>query len=80
MSISVGKMANAISVSQARISGIIMGKIRITADTALRLSIYFGTSPRFWLGLQHDFDLEEVRNYENSRLRNIRHWSLTDND
>ena len=41
------------------ISAILKGKRRITADTALRLSQYFGNSAKFWLGLQDDFDLEE---------------------
>ena len=40
-------------------SQIIKGKRRITADTALRLAKYFGTSVKFWLGLQNDFDIEE---------------------
>lgn len=43
---------------QTRISEILKGRRRITADTALRLSKYFGTTPKFWLGLQDDFDLE----------------------
>jgi addiction module HigA family antidote len=39
----------------------VLGKRAITPDTALRLARYFGTSERFWLGLQMDFDLEEAR-------------------
>jgi addiction module HigA family antidote len=46
-------------IPQTRISQIIKGKRRITADTALRLSSYFGTSAKFWLGLQDDYDIEE---------------------
>ena len=46
---------------QTRISEIIHGRRRITADTAIRLSRYFGTSAEFWIGLQTDFDLEESR-------------------
>ncbi len=46
-------------IPQTRISEILKGKRRITADTALRFSKYFGTSAKFWLGLQDDFDLEE---------------------
>ncbi len=53
------KLAKDIDISQTRISEIIKGNRRITADTALRLSKYFGNSARFWLGLQNDFDLEE---------------------
>lgn len=44
---------------QTRISQILRGKRRVTADTALRISKYFGTSLKFWLSLQDDFDLEE---------------------
>jgi addiction module HigA family antidote len=42
-----------------RISQIVNGNSRITADSALRFSKYFGNSPKFWLGLQNDFDIEE---------------------
>ena len=44
---------------QTRISSIIHGRRRVTADTALRLGKYFGTSARFWLGIQDDYDLED---------------------
>ena len=47
------------------------GKRRITADTALRLSRYFGTSARFWLGLQADYDLEESAQELEGLLDNI---------
>ncbi len=46
---------------QTRISQILKGNRRITADTALRLSSYFGNSAKFWLGLQDDYDIEEER-------------------
>jgi addiction module HigA family antidote len=46
-------------IPQTRISQIIKGKRRITADTALRFSSYFGTTAKFWLGLQNDYDIEE---------------------
>lgn len=59
--VSAYKLAKEIGVPQTRISGIIKGNRRVTADTALRLSKYFGNSAKFWLGLQDDFDLEEER-------------------
>jgi len=59
-------------IPQTRISQIIKGKRRITADTALRLSIYFGTSPKFWLGLQNDYDLEEERAHNNNSFKTIK--------
>jgi addiction module HigA family antidote len=59
LNISAYRLAKDIEIPQTRISQILKGKRRITADTALRLSKYFGNSPKFWLGLQDDFDLEE---------------------
>lgn len=53
------RLAKDIGIPQTRISEILKGSRRITADTALRLSKYFNTSAKFWLGLQDDFDLEE---------------------
>ena len=59
LNISAYKLAKDVDIPQTRISEIVKGKRRITADTALRLSKYFGNSPKFWLGLQDDFDIEE---------------------
>ena len=53
------KLSKDIGIPQTRISEIIKGNRRITANTALRLSKYFGNSAKFWLGLQDDFDIEE---------------------
>ncbi|MBK6964279.1 MAG: HigA family addiction module antidote protein [Bacteroidales bacterium] len=61
LSVSAYRLAKEIEIPQTRLSQIIKGARRITADTALRLSLYFGNSPNFWLGLQNDFDLEEER-------------------
>ena len=59
MGISAYRLAKETNIPQTRISEIIKGKRRVTADSALRFSKFFGTTPRFWLGLQNDFDLEE---------------------
>ena len=59
--ISAYKLAKDIDIPQTRVSAVIKGKRRITADTALRLSKYFGNSAKFWLGLQDDYDLEEEK-------------------
>lgn len=59
LEITAYRLAKAIHVSQTRLSEIVKGKRSITADTAVRLSIYFNNSPKFWLGLQNDYDLEE---------------------
>ncbi|MBK9744707.1 MAG: HigA family addiction module antidote protein [Saprospiraceae bacterium] len=58
MGITAYKLSQAINVSQTRTSQILKGKRRITADTALRLSKFFGPSTKFWLGLQNEFDIE----------------------
>lgn len=58
MNLSQNQMALALRVPARRINEIVHGKRRITADTALRLARYFNMSPRFWLGLQMDYDLD----------------------
>lgn len=60
MNISAYRLSKDTEIPQTRISQIIKGKRSITADTALRISLYFGTSPKFWLGLQDDYDIEKV--------------------
>lgn len=58
MGLSQNQMALAMHVPPRRINEIVLGKRRITADTALRLARYFDMSPQFWLGLQMDYDLD----------------------
>ena len=75
MHISAYRLAKDIGIPQTRISQIIKGNRRITADTALRLSSYFGNSAKFWLGLQNDYDLEQERLIKIDifqRIRNLR--------
>jgi addiction module HigA family antidote len=60
MKISMNRLARDISVPVNRISEIINGKRRITADTAIRLGLYFGLSPQFWMNLQSQHDLQVV--------------------
>ncbi len=69
--ISAYRLAKDTFLPQTRISEIIKGRRRITADTALRLSRYFGNSAKFWLGLQDDFDLEEENKIKKKELENI---------
>ena len=71
MEITAYKFSLAIGVPQTRTSQIIKGRRRITADTALRLAKYFGTSPGFWLGLQNDYDIEEEKSNIKSELEQI---------
>ena len=67
MDISAYRLSQETGIPQTRISEIIHGRRRITADTALRLKSFFGTSAEFWLGLQDDYDLEE----ESARLIDV---------
>lgn len=66
------KLSKDIEIPQTRISEIVKGNRRITADTALRLSKYFGNSAKFWLGLQDDFDIEEEIAAKGSVLKTIK--------
>jgi antitoxin HigA-1 len=75
LGISAYKLAKDTSIPQNRISAIIKGNRRITADTALRLSRYFGNSAKFWLGLQDDFDIEEENYLLRNKLNSIRQYS-----
>ena len=68
LEISQYRLAKDISVPARRINEIVHGKRSITADTALRLSRYFGTSERFWLNLQARFDLETEKDRLGDRL------------
>ena len=61
MEISQNRLARVIEVPPRRINEIVLGKRRLTADTAMRLARAFGTSEHFWLGLQADSDLEQTR-------------------
>ena len=61
MAISQNALARSIGVPPRRINEIVLGKRAITADTALRLAHYFGTSEQFWMALQASYDLEEAR-------------------
>ena len=60
LEISASRLSKEISIPLSRISEIIKGNRRITADTALKLSKFFGNSAKFWLGLQGDFDIEAL--------------------
>jgi len=69
MNLSQNQVALALRVPARRINEIIHGKRRITADTALRLAIYFNMSPQFWLGLQMDYDLDLAEDEVGNRLK-----------
>ena len=71
LEISAYRLAKDIGIPQTRISEILKGNRRITADTALRLSQYFGNSAKFWLGLQDDYDIEERMHVNKAELNPI---------
>jgi addiction module HigA family antidote len=75
LEISAYRLSKDIGIPQTRISEIIKGNRRITADTALRLSKYFGNSAKFWLGLQDDFDLEEEGVEKKNILNSIKQYT-----
>lgn len=71
MGISQNRLAREIDVPPRRINEIIHGKRGITADTALRLSLFFGTSAELWLNLQADYELDCIKRADNGALRQI---------
>ena len=75
LEISAYKLSKDIGIPQTRVSAIIKGNRRVTADTALRLSKYFGNSAKFWLGLQDDFDIEEERDEKKAELKAIKQFT-----
>lgn len=68
MGLSQYRLAKDIGVSQIRISQIVRGQRAVTADTAMRLSRYFGNSVDFWLGLQMQFDIETAEDESRDRI------------
>ena len=68
MEISQNRLALDVGVPARRINEIVLGRRRITADTALRLSRYFETTPQLWLGLQTDYDLDVAEDELGERL------------
>jgi len=77
MGLSQNRLAIDIGVDTRRINEIVLGKRAITADTALRLSRFFGNSPQFWMGLQSQYDLDIAQDQLGKRLdREVRPYVL----
>ena len=68
LDLSQNRVAREMGVPPRRVNEIVLAKRAITPDTALRLARYFGTSERFWLGLQTDYDLEEAKKALDGRI------------
>ncbi|MBM4327425.1 MAG: HigA family addiction module antidote protein [Deltaproteobacteria bacterium] len=73
LAISQNQLGRALGVPPRRINEIVHGKRGITADTALRLARYFGTSPQFWMGLQADYDLETEADAKADQIKRTVH-------
>jgi addiction module HigA family antidote len=76
LNITAYRLAKETNIPQTRISEIIKGKTRITADTALRFSIFFGNSAKFWLGLQDDYDIESELSEKQKEFENIKLFAI----
>lgn len=72
LGISAYRLAKETFIPQTRVSEILKENRRVTADTALRLAKFFGTSAKFWLGLQSDYDLEEGKILKQEELQAIK--------
>jgi addiction module HigA family antidote len=71
LAISQNQLGRDLAVPPRRINEIVHGKRSISADTAVRLALYFGTSPQFWLGLQADYDLEVLEGGKAEEIRRV---------
>jgi len=71
LDMSVNRLAKALGITAARLNEIVRGKRGISADTALRLARYLGTSPDFWLGLQLEYDLRMARQAKQKHIERV---------
>jgi addiction module HigA family antidote len=75
LEITAYRLSKDLNIPQTRISEIVKGNRRITADTALRLSKYFGNSAKFWLGIQDDYDIEEEKENKEKEFNKIKQYA-----
>lgn len=68
LGLSANRLAIELQVPVTRVSDIVRGKRAVTADTALRLARYFGTTPQFWMNIQGNFDLEVAQDARGSEI------------
>ena len=71
LGISQYRLSKDLEIPQTRVSEIVKGNRKISADTALRLSAYFGNSAKFWLGLQDDYDIENELREKSPEVKRI---------
>ena len=72
--ISQYRLAKELDIPQTRVSEIVKGSRKISADTAVRLSLFFGNSAKFWMGLQNDYDIEQARQEKKKTWAHIRRF------
>jgi len=77
MGLTAYRLSMDMGIPQTRISEIIKGNRRITADTAIRLSNFFGNSVKFWLGLQNDYDVEEEMSKKAKEFKAIKQFKIS---
>jgi addiction module HigA family antidote len=77
MGLTAYRLSMDIGIPQTRISEIIKGNRRVTADTAIRLSNYFGNSVKFWLGLHDDYDVEEEMSKKAKEFKAIKRYKIS---
>ena len=70
------RLSKELHIPPTRVAEIVKGNRRITADTALRLSSYFGNSAKFWLGIQDDYDIENENNSKQAEFNSIKKLEL----
>ena len=75
LAISPERLAHDLRLPLAPVAELLSGQTRLTADVALRLARYFSNSPKFWLGLQNDYDLEEEQRAHQAELESIRQFA-----
>ncbi|MBR2282426.1 MAG: HigA family addiction module antidote protein [Spirochaetales bacterium] len=75
MGISAYRLAKELDIPQTRVSEIVHGKRSVTADTAIRLALFFGTSAEFWLNLQNLYDIERESTIHASNFSTIRKFA-----
>lgn len=76
MNITAYRLSKEIGIQQMRISQILKGNRSITADTAIRLALFFGTTEEFWMNLQREYDLRKVRFEKREELQRIRRYEM----
>lgn len=76
LEVSAYRLAKATGIPQTRVSQILKGRRRITADTAIRLSHFFGNSVKFWMGIQNDYDIRVELAVKQDEFFGIKQYSL----